>query len=139
MTVLCRHSPAPASRWQGSRRRVDAIGARPAALPWVRRWGAVDTPPRPPHKPALLALHVFMQRETAGECPERQRGRTVNPLAYAFVGSSPTSPTSLRGFGASAGQAKARPPKLLDRQSPSSGEGGRRGWAFVPFVRSALS
>ena len=29
-----------------------------------------------------------------GECPERQRGRTVNPLAYAFVGSSPTSPTS---------------------------------------------
>src|SRR5437868_14252530 len=28
-----------------------------------------------------------------GECPERQRGRTVNPLAYAFVGSSPTSPT----------------------------------------------
>ncbi len=31
-----------------------------------------------------------------GECPERQRGRTVNPLAYAFVGSSPTSPTTLR-------------------------------------------
>ena len=31
-----------------------------------------------------------------GECPEWQRGRTVNPLAYAFVGSSPTSPTSLR-------------------------------------------
>jgi uncharacterized membrane protein len=30
-----------------------------------------------------------------GECPEWQRGRTVNPLAYAFVGSSPTSPTSL--------------------------------------------
>jgi hypothetical protein len=29
----------------------------------------------------------------AGECPEWQRGRTVNPLAYAFVGSSPTSPT----------------------------------------------
>src|SRR5215472_15385507 len=29
-----------------------------------------------------------------GECPERQRGRTVNPLAYAFVGSSPTSPTT---------------------------------------------
>src|SRR6185437_5961294 len=31
-----------------------------------------------------------------GECPERQRGRTVNPLAYAFVGSSPTSPTRLK-------------------------------------------
>src|SRR5213592_4214329 len=30
-----------------------------------------------------------------GECPEWQRGRTVNPLAYAFVGSSPTSPTTL--------------------------------------------
>ena len=29
----------------------------------------------------------------AGECPERQKGRTVNPLADAFVGSSPTSPT----------------------------------------------
>src|ERR1700758_4105089 len=34
-------------------------------------------------------------RLVAGECPERQRGRTVNPLAYAFVGSSPTSPTTL--------------------------------------------
>src|SRR5262245_2748433 len=42
-----------------------------------------------------------------GECPERQMGRTVNPLAYAFVGSSPTSPTSLRAFGASARQASA--------------------------------
>ena len=31
---------------------------------------------------------------TLGECPEWQRGRTVNPLAYAFVGSSPTSPTN---------------------------------------------
>src|SRR5262245_36196658 len=73
-----------------------------------------------------------MQRETAGECPEGQRGRTVNPLAYAFVGSSPTSPTSLRAFGASAGEprAKARPPKPLDRRSPSSGAGGRRGQAF---------
>ena len=30
-----------------------------------------------------------------GECPERQRGRTVNPLRYRFVGSSPTSPTSV--------------------------------------------
>ena len=29
-----------------------------------------------------------------GECPEWQRGGTVNPLAYAFVGSSPTSPTT---------------------------------------------
>src|SRR5262245_21300277 len=43
-----------------------------------------------------------------GECPERQMGRTVNPLAYAFVGSSPTSPTSLRAFGASAREASLR-------------------------------
>ena len=28
-----------------------------------------------------------------GQCPERQRGRTVTPLAIAFVGSSPTWPT----------------------------------------------
>jgi hypothetical protein len=28
-----------------------------------------------------------------GECPEWQRGGTVNPLLYGFVGSSPTSPT----------------------------------------------
>ena len=33
----------------------------------------------------------------AGECPERQRGRTVNPLAYAFAGSSPASPTTRNG------------------------------------------
>ena|SRR5262249_34849244 len=32
----------------------------------------------------------------SGECPERQRVRTVNPLADAFVGSSPTSPTILK-------------------------------------------
>src|SRR6516164_6117815 len=30
-----------------------------------------------------------------GERPERQRGRTVNPLAYAFVGPRPTSTTTL--------------------------------------------
>ena len=28
-----------------------------------------------------------------GECPEWQRGRTVNPLRYRFEGSSPSSPT----------------------------------------------
>src|SRR5580704_11095507 len=42
----------------------------------------------------LMLCHSF----GAGECPEWQRGRTVNPLAYAFVGSSPTSPTSLRSL-----------------------------------------
>ena len=39
---------------------------------------------------------VTRSRGCKGECPERQRGRTVNPLAYAFVGSSPTSPTIQR-------------------------------------------
>ena len=33
-------------------------------------------------------------KRVLGECPERQRGRTVNPLAYAFAGSSPASPTT---------------------------------------------
>src|SRR5262249_40283750 len=33
-------------------------------------------------------------RSAAGGGPERQRGGAVNPLAYAFVGSSPTSPTN---------------------------------------------
>ena len=51
-----------------------------------------------------------------GECPEWQRGRTVNPLAYAFVGSSPTSPTSLRALPAlrlgRPACAKAATPKL---------------------------
>src|SRR5215472_15746202 len=40
--------------------------------------------------------HASAGMRGSGECPERQRGRTVNPLAYAFVGSSPTSPTSLK-------------------------------------------
>ena len=51
---------------------------------------------------AITVPHVIQNRvrpagcaRRAGECPERQRGRTVNPLAYAFVGSSPTSPTSI--------------------------------------------
>lgn len=32
-----------------------------------------------------------------GPCPERQRGETVNLLADAFVGSSPTGPTGVLG------------------------------------------
>ena len=55
---------------------------------------------RPPHKPGLpngrRVRLTEATRARAGECPEWQRGRTVNPLAYAFVGSSPTSPTSRR-------------------------------------------
>src|SRR6202008_1562163 len=41
----------------------------------------------------------------AGECPEWQRGRTVNPLAYAFVGSSPTSPTTRQSIMERSGEA----------------------------------
>src|SRR5215831_396870 len=40
--------------------------------------------------------HASAGMRGSGECPERQRGRTVNPLADAFVGSSPTSPTILK-------------------------------------------
>ena len=103
------HSPVPVARDQGVGAHLGrSIGRRPAktarrgrSLPpasgdW-RRFGAVDTTQRAPHKPGLLTgtcVSARVRRSTAGECPERQRGRTVNPLAYAFVGSSPTSPTS---------------------------------------------
>ena len=66
---------------------------------------SIDLRGLPPHKarnpdqPTHAA--VYLSKSTrcggfGGECPERQRGRTVNPLAYAFVGSSPTSPTTLK-------------------------------------------
>jgi hypothetical protein len=44
-----------------------------------------------------LSCYSPLVKRHPGECPERQRGRTVNPLAYAFVGSSPTSPTTVSG------------------------------------------
>jgi hypothetical protein len=48
-----------------------------------------------PADPRYCLTHCeCLGTRAAGECPEWQRGRTVNPLAYAFVGSSPTSPTS---------------------------------------------
>jgi hypothetical protein len=34
-----------------------------------------------------------MNFNNMGECPEWQRGRTVNPLRERFAGSSPASPT----------------------------------------------
>ena len=43
--------------------------------------------------PARFLGLLFFQSEIRGECPEWQRGGTVNPLLYGFVGSSPTSPT----------------------------------------------
>src|SRR5688500_2127290 len=50
-----------------------------------------------------------------GECPERQRGRTVNPLANAFVGSSPTSPTirTTEDGGQTTDDARIRPRKSV--------------------------
>jgi hypothetical protein len=57
--------------------------------------GAVDTTQHAPHNPADRAS-AGCEVGDRGECPERQRGRTVNPLADAFVGSSPTSPTILK-------------------------------------------
>src|ERR1051326_3070881 len=42
--------------------------------------GSVDLPHAAPHKPGIpFGRDVALHR--AGECPERQRGRTVNPLA----------------------------------------------------------
>ena len=68
-----------------------------------------------PEIPAPCGRFAFGLDGT-GECPERQRGRTVNPLAYAFVGSSPTSPTilvsSVRGCSS---MVEQQPSKLMTR------------------------
>ena len=83
----------------------DAGSDYPYACDAPRRAGfPVDTGGRRYHKSArnsrLARAFCFDRPRDAraagdtGECPERQRGRTVNPLAYAFVGSSPTSPTT---------------------------------------------
>ena len=55
-------------------------GRRRLALP-------VDTAGAAHHKSALAIAGPSPGVFATGECPERQRGRTVNPLAYAFVGS----------------------------------------------------
>ena len=78
------------------------------------RGNAVDTASPRHHKTAhaipapqggrLSFPHVMRTSRRAGECPEWQRGRTVNPLAYAFVGSSPTSPTIHPRLTAACGQ-----------------------------------
>ena len=65
-----------------------------------------------------------MSCDGLGECPEWQRGRTVNPLAYAFAGSSPASPTSLRPFGATARQARIIAAKAVAPEFRRNG-GGR--------------
>ena len=91
-----------------------------------------------------------------GECPERQRGRTVNPLAYAFVGSSPTSPTSSHrpeNQRESSVSATSRPPYFMSghvaicsrlfpailRHSRNSGISVRHGCDTSPFGKSDLA
>src|SRR6204780_2746760 len=70
-----------------------------------------------------LRCYSRLVKRHPGECPERQRGRTVNPLAYAFVGSSPTSPTILLRTTCFAGFAQ----RLIAKQDAlrSLGGGGR--------------
>src|SRR5580700_5501373 len=80
-----------------------------------------------------------------GECPEWQRGRTVNPLAYAFVGSSPTSPTSLRSLRAlrlgkpysepAAKRAKAAAPKPKRRRRADSRVTARQAGRYLRDLR----
>src|SRR5262245_34130223 len=65
-----------------------------AFLALVRADLARLTPPNA--LPITRRDHASAGMRGSGECPERQRGRTVNPLADAFVGSSPTSPTTLK-------------------------------------------
>src|SRR5262249_3086503 len=61
------------------------------------RWPALPPLPiAPPCRRQAGLRKATSIVSSAGECPERQRGRTVNPLSDDFVGSSPTSPTSLR-------------------------------------------
>ena len=72
------------------RRRSGAMGALAFPAGW-RREGAgavsrareVDTEPQGPHMPRHRprSSRPPSPCETMGECPERQRGRTVNPLA----------------------------------------------------------
>jgi hypothetical protein len=75
-------------------------------------WIAVDTRVRPPHKPARGNPRpngdfvVFSVR--FGGVSRVAKGADCKSAGYAFVGSSPTSPTSLRALtGASARQASA--------------------------------
>ena len=81
-------------------------------------WGIPPLSVRPPEKrtPRRYCLRccIPLVKRHPGECPERQGGRTVNPLAYAFVGSNSTSPTQgppdetpalRRDVGAAAGAA----------------------------------
>ena len=72
---------------------------------WRPSW-VCEFKSRPVHQSALLAQQaeqrsfkpqavgsIPTERTKTGECLSGQKGRTVNPLAPAFVGSNPTSPT----------------------------------------------
>jgi hypothetical protein len=94
-SALC---SGPCTTWASRERRKSRRSADRLTL---RLSAAINSPhgipvftgcPFPRHAKACAGWH----RRRAGECPEWQRGRTVNPLAYAFVGSSPTSPTNLK-------------------------------------------
>jgi hypothetical protein len=121
----------PASQTRSGRCRehpICPVPVRPALRPWPRPCSAgVDTsrsphhngPRKPPCRKAGLLVDVLRATATVvtlGECPERQRGRTVNPLADAFVGSSPTSPTTARraARGCSS-MVEQQPSKLMTR------------------------
>src|SRR5690349_5865481 len=92
-------------------------------------FGVVDTTRRAPHNPAGTRIHR-MRGSRSGECPERQRGRTVNPLADAFVGSSPTSPTKISKY-----PRTLRATQIL---SPSTSTGAR-GLTTAAKTASAFS
>jgi hypothetical protein len=105
----------PPETWEGIRREaVTGAAAAPRvgpdfAIQKQRPHGGGFKPNRKPAQVPRLAggltrgpVHAgyclthceCLVTRATGECPEWQRGRTVNPLAYAFVGSSPTSPTN---------------------------------------------
>ena len=92
-TTACQpHSqtaPSLSDRGRGGPRRAFRAGEKPRSRLRLRslRSGKDDTIRRAP-------FSGLAQRARAGSCPERLRGRTVNPLAYAFAGSSPASPTT---------------------------------------------
>ena len=70
-------------------RRLISCVRRVCKLPTASRKRSIDFAEAPPHKPANPDLPraepiVFQSircQGSGGECPERQRGRTVNPLA----------------------------------------------------------
>ena len=82
----------------------------PSAPPWFQpegliiplTWGFIPCITRALKGPGVTSglLGVWLKQrffagsgDDLGECPEWQRGRTVNPLRYRFEGSSPSSPT----------------------------------------------